>query len=232
MSGASLRLTPDDLILSDFDGTISLIDTGLAMIDALGEEASARAWDLEYQWRRGEIDSMTCLSGQWRLWDKPPAALYALIDTLQLDEGFRELLDLARARGAGVAVLSDGLEFYIDRLLAKWGVETCAEAACLRSRECLVRRANRAVIGESGLAFEYPNRGECGLCGNCKALHLFEFRPGFRRTIYLGDGHSDLCAARYADIIFARGALAEDCARAGRRFFPFQSFADVLAVLR
>jgi len=46
------HLVKNDLLFVDFDGTISLIDTGIAVIDALDLD---EAWELEHQWRRGEI---------------------------------------------------------------------------------------------------------------------------------------------------------------------------------
>ena len=87
------------------------------------------------------------------------------------------------------------------------------------------------MVTDGGMTFEFPYRTECGQCGNCKAADLFRLREGFRRTIYIGDGHSDLCAARYADVIFAKEALAEDCLKAGRPFRPFEGFGEVLAAL-
>jgi len=230
-SGA-IQLQADDLILSDFDATISLIDTGLAMISALSPADAAQAWKDEHAWRRGEISSMECLRRQWRLFAHTPTEVWAFVDALALDEGFFELLALVRARGAGIAVVSDGLDFYLDRMFAARGVATCGEDACVRSRDHLLRFSNAAAVTPEGIQITFPYRNECGQCGNCKVAHLFRLRPGFARVIYIGDGHSDLCAARYADLIFAKHALAEDCRRAGRRFLPFETFADVLTVIQ
>jgi 2-hydroxy-3-keto-5-methylthiopentenyl-1-phosphate phosphatase len=232
VTAPTLALRADDLIISDFDATISVIDTGLAMINALSPEDAATAWKDEYAWRRGEINSMECLRRQWRLFRKTPEEVWDFVDGLELDEGFFGLLRLVRERGAGIAVVSDGLDFYCDRLFARRGLRTCDDDTCVRSPDCLLRFSNAATVTPEGIQISFPYRHECGQCGNCKTAHLFRLRRGFTRVIYLGDGHSDLCAARYADVIFAKHTLAEDCRRAGRRFFPFATFSDVLHVLR
>lgn len=227
----TFRLTGNDLVLSDFDATISVIDTGLAMINCLGPDAET-AWDLEHRWRRGEIDSKVCLRGQWALLKKPVREIYELIDSLQLDETFFDFLQLVRERGAGLAILSDGLDFYVDRLLGRHGVRTCDDDTQLRGPDCVVRLANAATLKDGQVTIEFRCRHACEQCGNCKTYHLFRLRRNFARTIYIGDGHSDLCAARYADIVFAKDALAEDCRRAGRAFYSFSSFADVSELLQ
>lgn len=231
MTSDCLLLTDRDLIFSDFDGTISLIDTGLAMIKALKAVAQAEAWDLEHRWRRGEINSMECLREQWALWPGSAAEMFTLIDGLRVDERFFDFLKLVRERKAGIAIVSDGLDFYLDRMMARHGLTTCADDACARSGECLLRFSNPAQVSDAGVAMHFPYTDDCGQCGNCKAKHLFRLRQDYDRTIYIGDGHSDLCAARYADIIFAKDALAADCTRQGRPFYPFTTFRDILALI-
>ena len=46
-------------------------------------------------------------------------------------------------------------------------------------------------------------------------------------TVYIGDGRSDFCVSAGADILFAKGALAEHAATRGRPYYPFVTFADV-----
>ncbi len=227
-----LSLQPDDLVFSDFDATISRLDTGLAMINTLSPEDAAIAWEDEYAWRRGEMSAMECLRRQWRLFRKTPDEVWAFVDELELDEVFFDLLALIRARGAGLAVVSDGLDFYLDRIFAMHGLTTCADDDCVRSPDRVLRFSNAATVTPEGIRIEFPYGSTCGQCGNCKVAHLFRLRRDFARVIYIGDGHSDLCAARYANVIFAKHALAEDCQRAARAFIPFETFADVLRVLR
>lgn len=228
---APLPLGEDDLVFCDFDGTISVIDTGIAVIDALDLD---EAWEIEHIWRRGEIDSMECLARQWEMVRLSPADLYALIDSFALHEDFPRFHDLLKERGASIVVVSDGLDFYVDRMLGRFGYQTCpGEAVLQRRHDCIPRFANHAIVSEEGVHIEFPHRTPiCAQCGNCKLHHLFELRPHFRRIIYVGDGHSDMCPAKYADMLFARSHLAADAASRGIEYYPFESFGDIISVLR
>ncbi len=224
------HLSRNDLIFIDFDGTISVEDTGIAVIDALDLD---EAWEVEHQWRRGEIDSMECLQRQWGMVDLSPAAIYRMIDRFELDRGFNELADAAIQIGAGLVVVSDGLDFYVDRMLGRLGWETCpGDTVIERPRHCIPRYANHGQVTDHGVKISFPHRSaECDQCGNCKTAHLVRLRPHFCRVIYIGDGHSDLCAARFAEEVFAKGALAEDFVKTGRPFARFDTLADVNSVL-
>lgn len=223
-------LGDNDLIFCDFDGTISEKDTGIAVIDALNLE---EAWEIEHIWRRGDIDSMTCLARQWGMVKLKPSELLALIDSFALRTDFPTFFDFVRFRQAYLVVVSDGLDFYVDRMLARLGFATCdGDMVLARQYDCIPRYANHARLTEQGVLVEFPHRTPvCAQCGNCKLAHLFRLRPHFRRVIYIGDGHSDMCPARYADVLFARDHLAADAAANGIPFHPFVSFGDIIAAL-
>jgi 2-hydroxy-3-keto-5-methylthiopentenyl-1-phosphate phosphatase len=221
-------LSRDDLILSDFDGTISVIDTGMAVFDTLELE---EAWAVERIWQAGEIDSMECLRLQWNMVRLNPEEMMALIDKFGLDPNFPRLLALVAERQAGLCILSDGLDFYVDHYLQRWGYPTSADDADVRYHGTICRYANHAELTAEGVQLDFPYRSECGRHGNCKKAHLQRLRRDYARVIYLGDGHSDMCVARFADVIFAKHALAEDLSRAGHPYLPFADFADVLKVL-
>jgi 2-hydroxy-3-keto-5-methylthiopentenyl-1-phosphate phosphatase len=226
----AISLAKNDLIFIDFDGTISVKDTGIAVIDALELE---EAWEIEHQWRRGEIDSMECLTRQWEMVDLPRGAIYRMIDSFALDEGFNDLAEAAIQIGAGLVVVSDGLDFYVDRMLGRLGWEICpGEQVINRPRHCIPRFANHGRVTDHGVEISFPHQSpDCDQCGNCKTAHLQRLRPHFSRLIYIGDGHSDLCAARFADLVFAKDALAEDFAQSGRPFVNFQSLTEINKVL-
>jgi 2-hydroxy-3-keto-5-methylthiopentenyl-1-phosphate phosphatase len=225
-SVAPLQAT--DLILCDFDGTISTVDTGAAVMDALD---LAEGWEIEHRWRRGEINSMECMQQQWGLVKLPPDELYALIDSLSLDPDFPRLLALARQRQARFIILSDGLDFYIDRMLANQGLQSIPGHAIPRHDHEVPVFANHARVTPEGLELEFPYQSRCDLCGNCKTAWLFHWRPRYGRTIYLGDGHSDFCAARFADLIFARDALAEELEQTRQPYVPLTNLGEVVKLL-
>jgi 2-hydroxy-3-keto-5-methylthiopentenyl-1-phosphate phosphatase len=247
----ALTLGPRDLVLSDFDATISLEDTGLAMMRHLSPESSALAWELEHRWREGEIDSMKCLAGQWALTEWSEAELLSFIDALPIDPAFDDFARRVQALGARLAIVSDGLDLYVHRILRREGFITCdglteavpfSPLACNEMVAGRARRseqggeiavfANHAEMTARGLVITFPYADEaCSDCGNCKRKHLRDLRRLYERVIYIGDGFSDRCASQEADILFAKSHLAEICEAAGRDYVPFDGFADILARL-
>jgi 2-hydroxy-3-keto-5-methylthiopentenyl-1-phosphate phosphatase len=210
-------LDTDDLVLCDFDGTISTIDTGLLVAQSFDFD---RFDKIEQSWRRGEISSRKCLRDQWALVDVERADFWELVADLQVDAGFAALVEFVRSRGARFVILSDGLDLYIESTLARLG---------LRDVEF---HANHAALRDGHIVMEFPHTDDrCPDCGNCKTRWLFTLRPGYRRAIYIGDGYSDVCVSRYADVVFAKDDLARLLAEQGRAFVPFATLGDVTAQL-
>ncbi len=231
LPGRPAPLASGDLVLCDFDGTISAEDVGLKAITLLGDQ---RAWDLEERWRRGEITSRECLAGQWGLVDWPLDRLLALFDSIGLDEGFQDLWRLVLDRGARFLILSDGLDLYLDRMILRLGHRACDGLLALGDNfgVCVPRFANHAEYREGRLELSFPCVSDfCDQCANCKLAHLMLLRPHFRRVIYIGDAHSDVCAAKYADVVFAKSHLADHFAEERLSFVRFETLADVAAVL-
>ncbi len=228
-SREELRLRPGDLVMSDFDGTITRRDTGFVVFDALD---LAEAWEIEYRWRDREISSMECLAGQWGLVRIPPEELLALIDSIELDERFPEFVARARSAGAEVVVASDGLSFYVDRMMQRLGMEICEddpEPGVIR--DCVTRYVNTARLTEDGVVIDFPHRNEaCLQCGNCKTRHLTRLQLKYERVFYIGDGYSDRCPALQADITFAKDHLAQLMDECGAPYVPFEDFGDIITI--
>jgi 2-hydroxy-3-keto-5-methylthiopentenyl-1-phosphate phosphatase len=55
---------------------------------------------------------------------------------------------------------------------------------------------------------------------------------GYKKTVYIGDGFSDRHISEKVDILFAKSALAEYCNSKGIKFFPFETFNDVINKLK
>jgi 2,3-diketo-5-methylthio-1-phosphopentane phosphatase len=219
MTRTALRpLEHTDLLICDFDGTITVHDTGLLVAQTL---QLAQFFEIEDRWQRGEISSRECLRDQWLTVDPSRADFRALIDNLEVSPGLADLVALVEARGARLAILSDGLDHYIDLTLRRLGLEH------------LPYRANHAVLHAHQVELQFPcPANECDFCGNCKTHWLFELRAGAERVLYAGDGISDACASRYCDVVFAKGSLADICAARGQTFLPFGTLADLVEVLR
>src|SRR5436853_7674351 len=98
-------------VFLDWDGTITLVDTGVHLLDRL---APGKWRDVEAEYKAGVIGSRECLSRQWDLLPKDEHVLRAVAGEVPLDDGFPALVDALRHEGAEVTVVSDGYGFYAE----------------------------------------------------------------------------------------------------------------------
>ncbi|MEK6703766.1 MAG: HAD-IB family phosphatase [Planctomycetota bacterium] len=204
----------------DFDGTITRGD----FLDLLISKYSRNdSWKLiEERWRLGLIGSAECLSLEFGLLDITPEQLAAELDAVQLDPGAIALFRLLREFGVPVSVLSDGIDSFIIAILNKAGVALPTI------------RANRITHAGHRLTLSCPHSSRTceSASAHCKCASKRDLGDKARTGIYVGDGRSDLCAARKASIVFAKGSLAQALASEGRAFVRFDTLLDVEATLR
>lgn len=203
------------LIACDFDGTITERDTLHLIVEAYGAPG---VWDaIEPRLRAGALTLEQAMQEQF-------AAVRASADEVRalvlreagLRRGFAEFVAWARADGHRLVVLSSGFRSVIDALLAHWGLAD------------LEVHSHDARFSPDGCRLVWTDRGErCALCGRrCKRGEIARRRAG-EPLVYIGDGVSDRCAARMADLVFARADLARDLAADGVAFVPFEDFVEV-----
>jgi len=202
------------IIFCDFDGTITNRDVG----NRLFHHFSAGRSDAPVQkWRRGEIDSRTCLLEEAALMrDITAKELHAYLDSFVIDHGLQSLLNLASERAYPFYVLSDGLDIYIKYLLDKNGYNRVEYIT------------NRGRLEKGRMVIETPYfENSCGSCANCKGYQIRRLRRDGQTAIYIGDGKSDLCALGEADIVFAKDYLAEYCRRENIAYIPYEELKDI-----
>ena len=76
------------------------------------------------------------------------------------------------------------------------------------------------------LSFPFYDQG-CGICGNCKKLHVQRLKNAKRKVIYIGDGLSDRFAARTSDVVFAKSDLMKYLVENDADFIRFGDLSDV-----
>jgi len=193
------------------------------------EEVSIALLD-EYsggEWRKADSDLLSgritlreTMEREFRLLGAPRAEMERFVRKARLRGGFRELLAAARLNGAPFVIVSEGLDFYIRAFLEDKGLD-------------VEYRCNRALFAEGGIVMEHPfSDAKCESCGTCKKAQLLELGKKGHTTVYIGDGISDRCPAREADVLFARDGLLEYCRKEGLRCIPYEDFGDVLSVLK
>ena len=206
----------DLLIACDFDGTITQRDTLHLIVESYG---TSGLWDaIESRLRAGEITLEQAMQEEFASVRATPEQVTELVlREAGLRDGFRELVDWARARSHRLVVLSSGFRSVIEVLLDHWGLGH------------LEVESHEAQFSADGCRLVWADRGErCAECGRrCKRHDLRARLSGGERLVYIGDGVSDRCAARMADLVFARDHLARDLAADGVPFVPFQDFVEV-----
>ncbi|MEM3043813.1 MAG: HAD-IB family phosphatase [Thermoplasmata archaeon] len=204
-------------ILCDFDGTVTVEEVSVSIL----ERFSGGRWrSADRALREGRITLRETMEREFSQVRATPGEIGRFVRGIHLRPGFGELLEWARAEGAPVVIVSEGLDFYIRSFLRERGLR-------------VPFMANRAVFTKIGIRVQHPHASPlCGLCGNCKRAHIEAFRRGGFRTVFIGDGISDRCAAQHADVVFARGNLLRHCRSSGIGCVPYDDFFDVLWALR
>jgi len=205
-------------VLCDFDGTITKRDTA----DAIFSRFAAPEWrDIETRWEAGEIGSAECMRRQIELLDASLPELDKALDALEIDPSFAAFAGFCEAAEIELVIVSDGVEYFIDRILRQAGLKR------------LPVRANRLVrLGERSYSLTHPYRVmDCAPgAGTCKCM-IAAAEGGHWTTVFIGDGRSDFCVARKADIVFAKNRLLRYAREQGIAAVPYKAFSDVQAAL-
>ncbi len=207
------------LFIVDFDGTIAPTDT----VDALLERFADPKWkQIEERWITGQLNSQECMKAQLALVSADRAILEDYLQSVAIDPFFADFVQYTSAF-ADVAVVSDGLDYPIRHALQNLNIPP------------IPIYANRLEFHARGLDISFPHTDtacthQSGVCKCAVARALDAGRE--LSTVLIGDGRSDRCIARSADYVFAKGGLQRFCEDEGITHTPFDSFHDVLTVVR
>jgi len=207
------------LIFSDFDGTLAQNDVGDALIKKFGDWPECEK--AVQRWIRGEISSREYYEVAASTMRVNQEQLNDFCDAQPLAPGFLEFAAFCRQQNWPLLVLSDGLDYYIQRLLARHGLDLPVFANHLE------------LVTPDRIEISFPYfEHSCGRCANCKGYHVRRLAKPHEKIVYIGDGYSDRCGAQEADIIFAKGDLAKWCEEKAREYFRLENFENVLNWLK
>ena len=202
-------------VFLDFDGTMTVVDSGVHLLERLSRDDTWVAVDELYG--DGAIGSRECLEREWELLPRDDVVLRTTARDVALDPDAERLISDLRERGAEVTVVSDGFGFYAEEVCGRLGVPV----------------VTNAVDWSTG-TLQFPNLDRCcpcTSCGTCKQAPIKEASRRGRTTLFVGDGISDRKAALLADVLFAKGRLAEWCEVSGVDYEFFDTLADVRLAL-
>ena len=207
------------LVLCDFDGTICTVDMGNEILNRFTDEG----WnEIDRAYCAGEIGSRDAYSRVAPLFKGTKAQMLEFVNALEkLDPHFPKFYKYCREKRVDIKIVSDGLDFYIDAILRKYNLQD-------------IEYFSNVLVFRNGnsLSISFPRMNiQCEKCGTCKTGVLKEYRGSYDRVIYVGNGYSDVCPAKDADIVFAKDVLYEKCRQNGTACVWYENFNDIRAFL-
>jgi 2,3-diketo-5-methylthio-1-phosphopentane phosphatase len=200
----------------DFDNTVTIGDVLDAVIERFSVTERWRLW--EAAWKRGDLSTSKCLSLQIGDLRVDADELIRFVSDTRIDACFPHIVDLCRAKGIPLLVVSDNFSVIVRAILKR------------SSLGGVTFLANELLFDGNKPTARFPYASpRCRRCAHCKAMHFAGFAS--HRKIFVGDGLSDICPAEAADVVFAKDALADHLAGGGIPFMPFASLGDVLRYL-
>jgi 2-hydroxy-3-keto-5-methylthiopentenyl-1-phosphate phosphatase len=208
------------LILCDFDGTVSVRDMGYVLVNHF----TSGNWEaIDRDFREGKIGSKEAYSRIAKILQGDESTLLRFIqEHSNIDPTFPIFYRYCRDQGTDVKIVSDGLDFYIKKILEIHGLSEIPFYA----------NGIRFQDGE-GIEISFPHSGEeCGLCGTCKKRVIQIHRKEYDSIFFVGNGLSDRCAAQEADFAFAKDSLYTYCIEHDIPCHFFKDFQEILNDLK
>jgi 2-hydroxy-3-keto-5-methylthiopentenyl-1-phosphate phosphatase len=208
------------VVLCDFDGTITTIDTAEFVL-ARFAQGDFRAFDKQFE--RGELTLEECLNRQFSLVKASKTQILdELRDKVTFRPSFKRLAEFCKEERIPFLIVSAGLDFVIEYFLKLNN--------CLDLIEVI---APKITFGSSGIKFTFPRLADDG-SANFKQDLVKSYKKQDKKVIYIGDGLADWEAAKCADYSFAiKGSrLAKLCRKHGIACRNITDFYEIIEAIR
>ena len=206
------------IIQCDFDGTI--IRNNLSVL--LRENFGQGDWQkIDSDYLHGQITVEQSNKLQFAMIKEPKEKLQEFIrQHIEVKAGFLEFVAYCSGTGIPLVIVSSGLDFYIETVLDEIGVSD------------LELHCGQASFSEGSIAVSYRDPEGNPLSDGFKQRYFTWLKERGRIVIYIGDGLSDLEAARQADHIFATGHLLKLLVAGSVTCSGFSDFHNLLQQVR
>lgn len=202
------------IIQCDFDGTI--IRNNLSVL--LREEYAHGDWQrTESEFLHGRLTVEKSNQLQYPLIKEPKKKLQEFVrHHIEVRPGFVEFVRYCQESTIPFVIVSSGLDFYIEPVLVEIGMPDL-ELYC-----------GRTSFSHDGIDVAYYDPEGNIINRGFKEKYLAWLKKRDENIIYLGDGLSDLEAARQATHVFATGSLLDLLDTHSITHNAFSDFYDVL----
>ncbi|KAF9111813.1 hypothetical protein BGX27_004391 [Mortierella sp. AM989] len=232
-------------VFSDFDGTISMEDTGCVLIDTgIGGDVRRK---MDQEILNHELTFLKAMDIWWASVDLTLQEGLDLLRTVEIDPGFLKFYEYAKSHDIPFSIVSCGLDVLIQNYMSWFLGE--------EESKKLVILANYGKIEDRKWLVTYRDDSPHS---HDKSVCIRESKQEFKKIlverqkqkeeseesaevheqehiiVFCGDGISDLSAAREADILFARNGknLEKYCRIHKIPFTPFDSFDQVTLMIQ
>lgn len=206
--------------ITDFDGTVTLVDFYQAVgIRLLGDEAR-RFWDA---WHTGEIPHLQAMQEIMKRIRIPEDELIAMIEEFEIRDGFMEAYHYARRHNWEIHMTSAGCSYYVEKTLDRLGISLDG----LETNEGIYSEEEGLVVTPPTESLWYSD-----FYGIDKAKYVAALKAQEALVLYSGDGLPDYEALKLADYGFAIGPALEKCRQNMLPVAALETFEPVLNQMR
>ncbi|MGB5946880.1 2-hydroxy-3-keto-5-methylthiopentenyl-1-phosphate phosphatase [Paenisporosarcina sp.] len=209
------------VIFCDFDGTITIKDNIMAIMKKFAppewEPIKDQILGQQISIQQGVTQLFNLLST-----DQKDEITQFVLDQAQIREGFEDFVAYTKSQQIPLFIVSGGIDFFVKPLLKDYILEE--HIYC-----------NVADFSGDTISIEWPHTCDelCSNgCGCCKPSIIRKLSEANTYKIVIGDSITDLQAAKLADQVIARDFLSEKCEELNIAFEPFETFTDVIHILK
>ena len=205
-------------ILCDFDGTVTEHDNIIALMKEFAPPAAFEPL------KKGVLDqSLSIQSGVGQMFRLLPSdRKQDYIDFLEqravIRPGFKTLLSFAKSNGIDFAIVSGGIDFFVQPILQE-----------LLTDEAIY--CNGSDFSGETVRIEWPHTCDAACnnqCGCCKTSITRKLKQDGDIIVAIGDSVTDFELAKQADHVYARDYLITLCEQHGIAYTPFETFYDIV----
>ncbi|KAI9203468.1 HAD-like domain-containing protein [Polychytrium aggregatum] len=221
---------PKVLVFTDFDGTVSTADTGNVIVDRfMGPE---RRKALDTQVLDGVTSYRDAVREQWKSVKASLEHAMDLLSAVEIDPDFPEFHSYCIQHKIPVTVVSSGLRPIVEAFMKDYSESEHGGLFDIVANDI-------SIDADAGWDIIYRDETPHG---HDKSLTLRTITERYLSAdtaqrpvvVFVGDGISDISAAREADVIFAKSGkdLETWCQRENVPFIAWDRFGIVLAHLK
>ena len=202
------------LIQCDFDGTLTEEDISFLILDTFAN-GDWRYYLEQYKNNQISVGHFNKLA--YRMVNEKESALIQFVsEKTELRPGLKDLVEYCRKRNFRFTIVSNGMTFYIQTLLKNAGVNGVEVYAA------------HGEFNDNGIEARYLGPDGKEIQNGIKEVYIKQFLNEGWRVISIGNGASDIPAAKLAHYAFATEPMLSLCREMKFDCLPFEKLDDII----